>query len=293
MPWMSVLVLGLSSCTTPSPTPAGSETASLSPNPQAQNSPQSSPQTQSPVRIASSSSTLLALTLLQQAYQTKKTTAQVELVTTSQSSGAIATVRNNKADIAFSSHPIKSEEHNGQLQYLEIAQDLLIVATHDSVKGVKNLSTAQLKAIYTGKITHWKDLGGPDAAIVLLDRPEDESAKKLLRKYYLGQDKTSDRAIVLNKETELIDTLKATPYAIGAFSYAASQLTPSPIQPLHLNSIEPSLQTFVAGKYPMVRHIGIVWRKAAPSEVQQFINFVRSPEGQQVLQTHGFMPTAK
>ncbi len=277
-------ISGISSCS-PSSTPT-----SLSPTVSQPESPNQQ-QNQQTIRFAGSSSTVKVLTILAKAYEAKNPNSKVEFISTNQSEGAIASLKNNIVDIAGSSSKLKPEEDNGKIQYRDVALDLLMVATHNSVQGVTNLSTEQLRAIYKGEITNWKELGGPDAAIVLLDRPEDESAKKLLRKYYLEKDKTTDKAVILNKEGELIDTLKSTPYAIGAFSLATSLIDRLPVNRLSLNNIAPTAQNFAAGKYQMVRQLGVVWQKTPNPDAQKFIDFIFSPEGTKLLQEQGFIPT--
>ncbi len=242
------------------------------------------------IKIGGSSSTVTVLKLLAQAYQLQNKTVKVEFISNSQSEGAIAALKNDVIDIAGSSHQPKPEEDNGKIKYREIAQDLLLVATHNSVKGVNNLSTKQLKAIYKGDITNWRELGGADANIVVLDRPEDESAKKLLRKYYLGEEKTTTKAVILNKEGELIETLQSTPNSIGAFSLAYSLINQLPVNRLSLNGIAPQAQNFASGQYQMVRHIGILSDKVPPATTQGFIDFILSKEGEKLLQKNGFVP---
>lgn len=244
------------------------------------------------IKIGSSSSTLTVLKLLAQAYQTKNSNIKIEFVSNNQSEGAIAALQNDIIDIAGSSHKLKPAEDNGQIQYRELAQDLLLVATNKTVKGVTNLSTKQLQGIYQGDITNWQELGGANANIILLDRPEDESAKKLLRKYYLGQDKTTTKAVILNKEGELIETLQNTPHAIGAFSSAHSVINKLPINRLSLNGIAPTVDNFTSGKYQMVRHIGLLWDKKPPAHTQKFIDFIFSEEGKSILQKNGFVSSS-
>jgi phosphate transport system substrate-binding protein len=242
------------------------------------------------IKIGGSSSTVTVLNLLAQAYQLQNKTVKIEFISNSQSEGAIAALENDIIDIAGSSRKPKLEEDNGKIQYREIAQDLLIVATHNSVKGVTNLSTKQLKAIYKGNITNWRELGGIDAKIVVLDRPEDESAKNLLRKYYLGEEKTTTKAVILNKEGELIETLQSTPNSIGAFSLAYSLINQLPVNRLSLNGIAPKAQNFASGQYQMVRHIGILSDKVPSATTQGFIDFILSKEGEKLLQNNGFVP---
>ncbi|MFB2982859.1 substrate-binding domain-containing protein [Microseira sp. BLCC-F43] len=280
---VGILILGLSSCTPVSP---------IDVNQTSQIASQTDAQPQQIVKIAPSSSTVTVLKVLAEAYQAKNKTVKFEFVSLSQSRGTIAALENDIVDIAGISHQLKREEDNGKIQYRELAKDLLIIATHSSVQGVTNLTTKDLRAIYRGDIANWKELGGPDATILVLDRPEDESAKKLLRQYYLSQDKTTSKAIILNKEGELIQTLQDTPYSIGAFSLAYASINKLPVNRLSLNGVAPTALNFIKGEYPMVRQMGLVWDKVPSAATQRFIDFIFSPEGVKVLQNNGFVPVS-
>ncbi|NJR64615.1 MAG: phosphate ABC transporter substrate-binding protein [Leptolyngbyaceae cyanobacterium CRU_2_3] len=279
---VGIALLGLSSCASVTPP------NSTDPN---QTNEQTDASTQLSIKVAPSSSTAAVLQLLSEAYHTQNQTVNFEFVSVSQSEGSIVLLKNGMTDIAGTSHQLKPEEDNGKIQYHDLSKDLLTVATHSSVTGVTNLTTDQLRAIYRGDITNWKEVGGPDAAIVVLDRPEDESAKKLLRKYYLGQDKTTPDAVSLSQEPELVQTLQDTPYSIGAFSLAYSVINQLPVNRLSLNGVAPTVENFTQGKYSMVRQMGVLWSKTPSPATQKFIDFVFSPQGSKILQEKGFVPS--
>jgi len=259
---------------------------------QVQTSPQS--QQQQVIKISGSGSVYPALKSLVKTYETKNPQIKIDFLPPNQTEGGINGVKNNLVDIGLATRPLKPEEDNGKIAHREIAKDALLVATHPSVTGVKNLTTENLKAIYSGAIANWKQLGGPDAKIVLLDRPEDESAKKLLRKYYLGQDlKNSPSATILSQESELIAALQETPYAIGAFSLAYAIGNQLPVNQLSLNGITPTPENVLTDKYQMVRHINIISQKTPSSSTQGFIDFATSPEGKLILLKAGFAPIKK
>jgi phosphate transport system substrate-binding protein len=244
------------------------------------------------LKITGSGSIYPALKILATVYETKTKSTKVIFLPNNQSEGGIAGVKNNLVEIGAVTRPLKPEEDNRQIKYQEIATDALLVATHPTVKGVTNLQTKDLKAIYSGEISNWRDLGGPDAAIVVLDRPEDESAKKLLRKYYLGKDlKTTSKSVILQQEAELITALRDTPYSIGAFSLAYAITNKLPANRLSLDGVAPTVANLQAGKYKMMRHLGIVF-KSSPTETSKgFIDFALSQEGAQELLKFGFVPS--
>lgn len=148
-------------------------------------------QTQEELKISGSTSTYAVVKILADAYASKTKNIKFTFLPPSQSESTIAGVKEGLLDLGSVSKQLTPEELENKLEYREIAKDALLVATHPSVTGVKNLKTDQLKAIYSGAVTNWKQIGGPDAKIIVLDRPEDESAKRLLRKYYLGADRKS------------------------------------------------------------------------------------------------------
>lgn len=250
---------------------------------------------QETIKITGSGSIYPALQVLATAYEAKAKNTKVIFLPNNQSEGGIAGVKNGLVEIGAVSRQLKPQEDNSQIEHREIGIDALLVATHPTVKGVTNLQTKDLKAIYSGAITNWRDLGGPDAKIIVLDRPEDESAKKLLRQYYLGNElKTTDKAVILQQEAELIAALQDTPYSIGAFSLAYAITHKLPANRLSLDGIAPTADNLHAGKYQMVRHMGIVFKHSPGKTAQGFIDFALSKNGAEELVKFGFVPsTAK
>ncbi|MGF1494407.1 MAG: substrate-binding domain-containing protein [Microcoleaceae cyanobacterium] len=243
------------------------------------------------IRTGTSSSTVDFLRVLTIGYESTDHIGQVMESEPGQSESAIAGVNDGLLEIGAISSSLKPGDRSENVNYRQVAQDALVVATHPSVTGVTNLTTEELKGIYSGQITNWKELGGPDAQIVLLDRPEDESAKRLLREHYLGQDlPCSPEAVVLLKEVELIATLEDTPHSIGAFSLAYALSHDLPVNRLSLNDIEPNAENMKAGQYSMARTIGLVWNKDTSEATQDFVEYVFSPAGAEVMEQAGFSP---
>ena len=246
-----------------------------------------------PVKISGSSSAIAMVKKLSQDYAAQSQAIAPTFLELGQSENAIAGVKQGVIDFAAIAKQLKAEEQDGTLAFKEIAQDGLLVAVHPSVTGVTTLTTEQLQGIYSGKIANWKELGGPDAAIVLLDRPEDESAKRLLRQHYLGPDlANSPKAIVLRKESELVQALQNTPNSIGAFSLARALSERLPVTSVSLNGIAPTLENIKQGKYKMTRTIGIVTKTQASEGAQKLLQFLTSPEGQSRIESLGFMASA-
>ncbi|MEG4058697.1 MULTISPECIES: substrate-binding domain-containing protein [unclassified Microcoleus] len=279
----AIALLGLPSCSTTT----SSATTTTAPTTAAT-------QTQTSIKVGGSSSTLGVIKVLQTNYEATAKNVKITQLEPGQSENIIDGIKQTLVDLGVISKKLKPEENDGTLESSEVVHDALLVATHPSVTGVKNLTTEDLKGIYSGSITNWKELGGTDAKIVLLDRPEDESAKRLLREYYLGADlKNSLEAIVFRKEGELIDAIQSTPYSIGTFSLAHAISEKLPVNRLSLNGVEPTRENVKAGKYPMVRTISILWHKKPSEATQALIKYISSPPGINAMEESGFISVSQ
>ncbi|BAY86395.1 phosphate ABC transporter periplasmic phosphate-binding protein [Calothrix parasitica NIES-267] len=256
------------------------------------NATQAEVKTQQEIKLGGSSSTHTAIKLLGEAYAIQNQNVKFTFLPKGQSGSGIAGVKQGLRDVAGVSRKLKLDEDDGSINYKQLATDGLVVATHPSVKGISNLTTQQLKAIYSGAVTNWQELGGPNEEIIVLDRPEDESAKRLLRKHYLGKElKNAPKAAIMRYEPELINALQNTPYSIGTFSLAYTISNKLPVNRLSLNNIEPTQANIKSGKYSMVRSIGVVWNKK-PSEItQKYLDFAFSKKGAEILNNSGFVPS--
>ncbi|MEG4089970.1 substrate-binding domain-containing protein [Microcoleus sp. Pol12B4] len=275
----AIALLGLPSCSTTT----SSATTTKAPTTAAT-------QIQSSIKVGVSSSTLGLMKVLQTNYEATAKNVKITNLEPGQSENIIDGVKQTVVDVGPISRTLKPEENDGTLESRDVAHDALLVATHSSVTGVKNLTTEDIKGIYSGTITTWKQLGGTDAKIVLLDRPEDESAKRLLRKYYLGADlKNSLEAVVFRKEGELIEAIQSTPYSIGTFSLAHAISNKLSVNRLSLNGVEPTPENVKAGKYPMVRTISLLWHKKPSEATQSLLQYISSSPGIKAMEQSGFI----
>ncbi|MEC4818663.1 MAG: substrate-binding domain-containing protein, partial [Scytonema sp. PMC 1069.18] len=247
-------------------------------------------QAQQEIRIGGHSSTYPAIKILADAYAAQEKSVQISFVLANKSKTAIAAVLDGRLDIGSINEPFKPEENDGSLDYREVAKDALLVGTHPSVNSISNLTTQNLKAIYGGSMRNWKEIGGPNAEIAVLDLPEDEPAKGLLRKYYLGKDlKNPPTAIILKEEEDLMAALQNVIYSIGTFSSAYAKSNQLPVNRLSLNGMNATPKNVDSGRYPMVRPIGLIWKKNSSKAVQAFLDFATSDKGASALRKSDFV----
>jgi phosphate transport system substrate-binding protein len=242
--------------------------------------------------VSGSGTAFPLISLLAKAFEEENPNVKFRFLPTVHSSGGIKGVSQSTLDIGMVSRPLKPDEKRLGLKYYVFSQDGLAVATHKSV-AIKNLTSTQLKEIYQGKITNWQEVGGPDQEIVVLDRNEDESAKIILRQYVLGpvdKLKVTKKAVILYYEPDMVSGLKETPYAIGYLSLGYAISRKLAINLLNLDGVAPTVENILAGKYRIVRPLGVVVKKNPGEVVKKFIKFCLSNKASLLMRRNGFAP---
>ncbi|MBE0476091.1 MAG: phosphate ABC transporter substrate-binding protein [Coriobacteriia bacterium] len=205
------------------------------------------------------------------------------------SGGGIKGVANGDLDLGMVSRELTDEEKKLGLLYTALSSDGLILAVHRDVP-IDGLTTEQVKAIYRGDHRDWSELGGPDLAITVLDRNEDESAKIILRKYVIGDLRVTDRAVNLFYEPDMVDGLEKTPGAIGYFSLGYALSRDIPVRRLELDGVEASVASIEDGSYKVIRPLGVVTRVQPSDGIRAFLRWARSDETVEMMSSRGYAP---
>jgi phosphate transport system substrate-binding protein len=210
--------------------------------------------------------------------------------------GGIKGVVQGSLDIGGVSRPLSPDEQSSGLKVTWLSSDGLVIAVHPSVAalGVTGLTRDQVRRIYSGAVTDWSAVGASSSLpIVVADRHEDESAKIALREHVLGpadRVKITPAAIVLYYESDMVDTVRKTPGAIGYFSlgYAVSQKVA--VARLSLDGVEASVESIESGRYTAVRPLGIVTRADSRGSVAAFTDWVKGDAARKVMSANGYAP---
>jgi len=213
------------------------------------------------------------------------------------SKGGIKGVIQGSLDVGAVSRALTPEEQSSDLKITWLSKDGLVMAVNPSVGklGITEITDQQIRDIYTGKYTDWKQLGASQSMpIIVLDRHEDESAKIILRQYILGsQDKlkVTPDSVNLYYESDMVDALQTTVGSIGYFSlgYAISQNIS--VDRLRLNGVEPTVANIESGAYKMVRPLGVVTKTDAADEVKAFVEWAKGDEARRLMLSKGYAPS--
>jgi phosphate transport system substrate-binding protein len=229
----------------------------------------------------------------------------VDIAVTGGGSGTgIAALINRTVDMANASRSIKPEERaqaeaNGVTPVEHVvAGDAIAVVVHPS-NPVDQLSIPQLSAIYSGKITNWREVGGEDRPIVLLSRESNSGTHVYFLEEVVRQGRSDDHTLfspgtLLMPSSEGISAeVRQNPNAIGYDGLG--YVTPDQ-KVLAIAGAEggpyvlPSVQTVKDRTYPIARSLYIYTDGEPQGAILQYLNWILGPEGQAIVQQLGFVP---
>ncbi|HET8774751.1 MAG TPA: phosphate ABC transporter substrate-binding protein [Thermoanaerobaculia bacterium] len=250
-----------------------------------------------PITIKGSDTMVIMNARLAEAFMKANPDTQIQ-VTGGGSGVGIAALINGTTDIAASSRPIKTSETDKLKQRfattgfaVPIARDGLSVYLNDQ-NPVKELTLAQLRSIYTGAITNWKQVGGKDAQIILYSRENSSGTytyfkdNVLLGKDFAPRAQTlQGTAAVVNAVTKDVNGIGygGAAYAKGIKFAAVKKDDKSP-------GVLPSLETVRSGQYPISRFLYLYTRVKPAKEMKAFLDWALGPQGQEIVTKVGYFP---
>lgn len=197
------------------------------------------------------------------------------------SGAGLEALAGGKTDIGNASRALKDgEKSSGAVENI-VAIDGIAVIT-DKANAVLALTTEQLADVYTGKITNWKDLGGEDAAIVVIGR-EAGSGTRAAFEELLKVDDQCAYAQELDSTGGVLAKVAATPGSIG---YVSLDVVDGTVSPISLNGVAPTEENIVAGSYMLSRPFVMATMGTIDEQneaVKTWFNYVQSDEGKTVI----------
>jgi len=236
------------------------------------------------ITISGSTSVQPLSQILADEYNNEKPDIKIDIQAGGSSTG-IKNVNAKVTDIGNSSRSLKEEEKAWGLKENIIAIDgIAIVINPDN--SVENLSKDDLIKIFTGKISNWKDVGGADREIIVINR-EDGLGTRVAFEEILGiEGNTRKDAMISNENGVVKATVASKEDAIG---YMSLGYVDQSVKTLRIDDIEPSVENIKSGKYPISRPFLMVIKEEVKPEVQAFLSFVLSRRGQKIVEEQGYL----
>jgi len=203
------------------------------------------------------------------------------------SSAGIQAVESHTAEIGMSSRNLREAE-----QYLwsaEITKDGLAIIVNPN-NPIISLTLDEIRGIYSAQYTNWNQLGGSDARIHIITREEGSGTRSAFEELVMGDMRITPRAIVQDSNGSVRQLVSDDPFSIGFISLGLVDIGEKPVQALRINGVAATRNNVLSGDYALFRSFLFVSLEKPTGNVMQFIDFIRSPEGQKIMSDEGLIP---
>lgn len=224
------------------------------------------------------------------------------LVNAGGSGVGIHSVAMGSADIGMASRGISQDESKrfkkSQLNIHPVGLDAVacVVSSEIFQAGVQQLTVRQIADIYLGQIRNWKEVGGPDRKIVVVDKERHRGTRHVFMQYVFGNasQRTPGTILVTGSNNEEQAKIAQSDSAIGMLSFNWVNEDVKAVSLLDQGKeVLPTWKSVRQGKYPIVRKLNFITAGKPKGEVKAFIDFVKGPEGQRIVKESGYIPIEK
>jgi phosphate transport system substrate-binding protein len=203
----------------------------------------------------------------------------------------IAAIIDGTVDIGDSSRAAKNKEiANAKAKAVSMVGNIVardgICIIVNKANSIKSITIDTANKIYRGEINKWSDVGGNAGVIVPISRDTSSGTYEVFNEKILKGAKVREDALMLASNQAILTTVANTPGAIG---YVGLGYVTDEIKALVVNDVIPSKETVINGTYPIARPLYMYTNGAPKGLTKQFIDFVLSPTGQQIVESVGFV----
>ena len=240
------------------------------------------------LNVSGSSTVLPVVTAAAEEYQKRNPGIKVGVQGGGSSAGIEAAIT-GASDIGTSSRDLKGEETTLGLADTVIAIDAIAIIVNPD-NPVNGLSQKQVQAIFTGKLTNWKEVGGNDAEIVLVNRDEASGTREAFLKIAMNKVAFSKNAVIQPGTGQVRSIVGNTPGAIG---YISLGYVTRDVKIVKYEKVVPSKTNVVNGKYKLQRKLHFFTKGKPEGEVLKFTEFVLADWVQSKIVSREFVPAPK
>lgn len=242
--------------------------------------------------LTGSSTIAPVLSDIAKSFEKKNSNFRID-VQTGGSSRGVNDARKKLNDIGMVSRKLKDSEKD--LSVYTIAKDGIALITH-SENSISSLTETQVKQIYRGRIKNWKEVGGQDAAIVVVNKAEGRSTLELFLKFFKLKNSEINASVVIGDNEQGIKAVARNPNAIAYVSIGTAEFNQSvgtPIRLLDFKGVKASVKNVENGSYPISRELNLVTKDKPKSTAKLFIDYVLSKDASSIIREHYFVPVLK
>lgn len=251
--------------------------------------------TEGPVTIRVDGSTTVGPIVKEFAAYYMKNNPEVNITVSESGSGNGAkSLINGLCEVASMSRFMKDNEFKAAIENgvypvaHAVAVDGIALVVHPA-NPIKGLTIGQVRDIYTGKITNWNQVGGPDRAIIVISRDTNSGTYETFEELALQNARMAPNVEYVGSNGAMRQRVQSTPTAIGFLGLGFTDRT---VKALEINNVVPTQQTVASGRYPIARPLFLFTNgyPAMGTHLHAFVNLYLTRRGQEIIEAIGFVP---
>ncbi len=241
--------------------------------------------------ISGSTTVLPVAQLTAEAFMAKNPGADVQ-VSGGGSSVGIQAAGGGTSDIGMASRDLKDSEKEAYpdlVKHVVALDGIVIIVNPENSLG--SLTLDEVRGIYNGTYRNWNDLGGPDLEIVVTGRDSASGTREFFHEAVMKKEDFVETQLEKNSNGAVKQTVAQTPGAIG---YVGLGYIDPSVKALSIDAggglVEPAIENIEDGTYPIARELFMFTRGEPAGLAAEYLSFISSPEGQQIIRDEGFVP---
>lgn len=253
----------------------------------------SAPSAASSLTIGGTGADLGTMKLLANAFTRDRAGVRIRVLPSLGSGGGIRAVIAGKIDLAIASRPVKNKERAKGARSSVYARTALAIATSER-NPMNDITSAEMVAMYAGEQTAWPD--GSRVRLVL--RPKSDSDTRILidgvpaMKAALAAAHARRGVPVEFTDQDAASAIEHSRWGVGTAALSVILAEDRPLKALALDGVRPSPETIADGRYPLIKTMYFVVPEKPSELVREFIAFVRSEPGREILARTGHSTVA-
>ncbi|HBC74658.1 MAG: hypothetical protein A2008_00310 [Candidatus Wallbacteria bacterium GWC2_49_35] len=206
------------------------------------------------------------------------------------SSAGVQAAYSGAADIGMSSRELKPEEK--QLKEFVVAYDAIVLIVHRD-NAIENISREDIKKIFAFDITSWNGVSGSNnkGVITVLTREDGSGTRGAFEELIMGTAEIAARALVQDSTGSIREIVSNDIDGLGYISFGSLN---ERVKALAVDGVKPEMKTFQAkddgSKYKVIRPFLLLTREEPAGAAKEFMNFIRSTEGVELIKKEGLVP---
>jgi phosphate transport system substrate-binding protein len=219
------------------------------------------------------------------------------------SAGGIAQLGQGQVEIAMSSKPLDDGDRRAfpsrDFVATQVGADAVGIVVRREILdgGVRNLTRSQLRSLFEGRVSNWRDLGGPDVDVLVYDKEPGRGTREVIDAYLYGTapppppSRSGNVAIVGGNEEARAKVL-STPGGVTALSTSFIAGQPR-LAAVAVDGVDPTPARVADGTYPMARPLFLITDGPPAGPAARFVDYVLSDDGQRLVARHGYLGLAE